>query len=162
MDKWIHNNLHIDLFKYVTDSQMHITNNTRRAKNEFINQGVKIDGVQYYNTHQESIQSNIVKESDIYNNYTYTSCVNWEIEKTPETHSKKLEFNIDKPETGLKEIDSNININNNQIDDMNNKEVVHTSDDLKACDYNNIEDNETQHKRTNRNNSYYTLVDDKL
>ena len=71
-------------------------------KNELINQGVKTADVQYYDTHQESILSNIVTESDIYDNYSYTSFINWEIEKTPKTHFKKLEFNIDKPETGLK------------------------------------------------------------
>ena len=88
--------------------------------------------------------------------------VNWEIEKTPKTYSKKLEFNIDKPETGLKKIDFNININDDVIDNMNNKEVVHPSDDLKDDEYNNIEDHETQHKWTNQNNRYYTLVDNKL
>ena len=68
------------------------------------NQGVKTADDQCHNTHQESILSNTVTESDIYDNYSYTSCINWEIEKTPETHSKKLEFKIDKSETGLKKI----------------------------------------------------------
>ena len=76
---------------------------------------MKTADVQYYNIHQELILSNIVTESDIYNNYSYTSCVNWEIEKTPETHPKKLEFNIDKPDTGLKKIDFNLIV----IDDDN-------------------------------------------
>ena len=104
----------------------------------------------------------IVTESDIYDNYSCTSCVNWKIEKTLETHLKKLEFNIDKYETGLKNIDSNINAIDNEIDDMNDKEVVHPSDDLTDDDYNNIEDHKTQHKRTNCNNSYYTYVDNEL
>ena len=54
-------------------------------KNKLINQGLKTADVQYYNTHQELIITNIVTESDIYNNYSYISCINWEIEKTPET-----------------------------------------------------------------------------
>ena len=43
---------------------------------KLINQGVKTFNVQYYNTHQKLILSNAVTESDIYNNYSYTSCVN--------------------------------------------------------------------------------------
>ena len=128
--------------KYITDHQEHTINNTRKVKNEVINQGVKTDLVQYYNTHQESIRSNIVTGSDVYDNSSYTSYVNWEIEKTPETHSKKIEFNIDKPETGLKKIDFNIITNNDEIDDMNDDEMVHPNDDL-ADDTNNNIDHQT-------------------
>ena len=105
---------------------------------------MKTEGVQYYNTHQELILLNIVTEIDIYHNYSYTSCVNWEIEKTPETHPKKLKFNIEKSETSLKKIDFNINVNNNEIDDMNNNKIVHPSDDLADDVYSNIEDHEIQ------------------
>ena len=84
MIKWINSNLHTDLIKYITDPPDQTTNNTRRAKSELINQGVKTNSIQYNNTHQELIISNIVTESDIYNNNSYISCVNWEIEKTPE------------------------------------------------------------------------------
>ena len=86
-----------------------------------MNQGACARGVQYYRSHQELILSNIVTESDIYNNYSYASCVNWEIEKTPETHPKKLEYNINKHETGLKKTDFNINVNANEINDINDK-----------------------------------------
>ena len=44
MIEWININLHTDLIKYITDSQEHTTNNARKAKNELINQGVKIAG----------------------------------------------------------------------------------------------------------------------
>ena len=101
-------------------------------------QGVKPDGIQYYNTHQESISLDLVTVRDIYNNYSYEKCVDWKIEKTPEAHQKKLEFIIDKPETGLKKINFNINVNNDKIDDTNDKEVVHPSDNLTNDDYNNI------------------------
>ena len=84
---------------------------------------------QYYNAHQKLILLNTVTESDINNNYSYTSFVNWEIEKTSETPSKKLEFNIYKPEAGLKKIDFNIITNKDEIDDMN--------DDKMDCHYNN-------------------------
>ena len=94
------------------------------------------------NIQQELILSNTVTESYIYNNYSYTSCVYWEIEKTPKTHLKKLEFNINKPEIGLKQIDFNINVINTEIDDVNDKKVVHPSDDLIDDDYSNIEDQE--------------------
>ena len=49
---WINNNLYTDLIKYIADPQEHTTNNAQKAKNELINQGVNIAGVQYYNTHQ--------------------------------------------------------------------------------------------------------------
>ena len=71
-------------------------------------------------------------------------CVDWEIEKSPATHPKKLEFNIDKPEAGLKKIDFNITVNDDEIDDLNNNKVIHPSDDLTADDYSNIEDHKFQ------------------
>ena len=103
----------------------------------------------------------LVPESNIHDNYSYSSCVDWEIEKTPEAHPKKLEFNIDKPETGLKKIDFNIIVNNNEIDDMNNEAIVHPNDDLANDNYSNIEDPEIQQKQTNRN-IFYTLFNNKL
>ena len=90
MIKWLDSSLYINLTKYTTDHQEHTTNNARRAKNELINGGVKTANIQYYNTNQKLILSNIVTGRDIYNNYSYTSCVNWEIEKTSEAHLKKL------------------------------------------------------------------------
>ena len=51
MNDWISNNLRIDLIKYITDSQVHTTNNARRATNKMTNQGVKTDGIQCYNIH---------------------------------------------------------------------------------------------------------------
>ena len=118
-------------------------------------------GVQSYSSHQESILSNIVIECYIYNNYNYASCVNWEIEKTPETPPKKLEFNIDKPETGLKKIDFNIIVNNNEIDDMNDDKLVHSSDDLVDDVYSNIDYHNVQQEQTMYNN-LYTLANDEL
>ena len=52
MIEWINSNLHTDLIKYITDPQEHATNDTRKTKNELINQGVKTKGVQYYTIHQ--------------------------------------------------------------------------------------------------------------
>ena len=69
---------------------------------------------------------------------------------------------MDKPGPGLKKIDFNINVIDNEINDMNTKKVVNPSDDLTDDDYNNIKDHENKHKRTIRNNSYYTFVDNKL
>ena len=85
-------------------------------------------------------------ESDIYNNYSYASYADWEIEKTPEANPKKLEFNIDKPERDLRKIDFNINTNDYEIDDINNKEAVHPSDDLTDDECINIEDYEIHKK----------------
>ena len=41
---------------------------------------------------------------------------------------------------------------------MNEEEKVHPSDDLIDHDYSNIKDYETQHKRTNQNNSFILLL----
>ena len=162
MNNWIRSNLHRNLIKYVTDSQMHTTNNAIQVTNKLMKQGVKQNGIQYYNIHQALILSDLVTESDIYDNLSYPSFVDWEIEKTPEANPKKLEFNINKSETDLKKIDFNINVNEDEIDDMNNKEVVHPSGDLIDDNYSNIEDHETQHKRINRNNSFYNLIENEL
>ena len=45
---------------------------------------------------------------------------------------------------------------------MNNEKTVCPSNDLTDDDCRNIEDYENQHKQTNRNNSFYPLVDNKL
>ena len=52
INEWICSNLNTDVLKFITDSQVHTTNNNRRVTNELMNQGVKIDGIQCYNTHQ--------------------------------------------------------------------------------------------------------------
>ena len=161
MKEWIRGNLRTDQINYTTDLQVHTTINARIATNELMNQGVHTRDVQYYSSHQESILSNIVTENDIYNNYSYALCVNWEIEKTPETHPKKLEFNIDKPETRLKKIDFNIIINNNKIDDMNGNKIVHQSDDLADDVYNNIDYHNVQQEQT-IHNSLYTLTNNEF
>ena len=88
--------------------------------------------------------------------------IDWEIEKTPKADPKKLKFNINKPETGLKKIDFNINVSDNKIDYINDKEVVHPSDDLTDDDCNNTKDDDNQHKWTNKVKKNYTLVDNRL
>ena len=77
MNEWIRSNLHINLIKYITDSQVHTTNNARRATNELMNQRVKTSSIQYYTTYQESILLDLVTQNDIYNYYSYASCVDW-------------------------------------------------------------------------------------
>ena len=49
------------------------------------------------------------------------------------------------------EIYFNINVNDNEIDDMNNKVAVHSIYDLLDDGYSNIEDHENQHKQTKPN-----------
>ena len=111
-------NLCNDQANYNTNLLIPATTEARIMNDKSSNHGVKTADNQCHSIHQESSLSNTVTESDIYDNYSYTSHINWEIEKTPETHSKKIEFNIDKPETGLKKIDFNIITNNDEIDDM--------------------------------------------
>ena len=102
MVDWIYSNLHIDLIKYMADSQMPTSNDVIPVTNELMKQEINPDSIQCYNIYQELILSDLFTESYICNNYSYTSYADWEIEKTPEANPKKLEFNIDKPETDLK------------------------------------------------------------
>ena len=87
--------------------------------------------------------------------------MNWEIEKTPETPSKKLEFNIDKSETGLRNTDFNSITNNDEIDDMNNDKMVCHSDNPTSDMYNNINHKNAQQERTTHN-SLYLLANSEL
>ena len=128
---------------------------------KWINQGVKTTNDRYYNTHQKSILSNTVTESNIYNNYSYTSCVNWVIEKTSQTPSKKLEFNIDKPETGLRKTDFNIITNNNEMNDMNDNKMDCHCDNPTNDMYSNINHRNVQPESTTHN-SLYRLINHKL
>ena len=159
--KWICMNLRTDQVNYDTKSQVHTTTNARIVNDKSTNQGVKTANDQCHNIHQESISLNTVTESDIYGNYIYTSCINWEIEKTHETHSNKLEFNIDKTETSLMKIDSNIIKNNDEIDDINDNKMVHPSNNLIDDMYNNIDHHNVHQKQTNHN-GLYTHADNEL
>ena len=104
----------------------------------------------------------LLPNGDLYDNYSYASYADWNIEKTPATNPKKVEFNINKPETDLKKIELNINVNNNEIDDMNNTETVYLNDGLADDNNNNIEDHGAQHKKIDQHNSFYTLVENEL
>ena len=77
--------------------------------------------------------------------------MNWKIEKIPKTLSKKLEFNINKPETGLKNIDINIITNNDEIDDMNDNKMVCHSDNPMNDVYSNINHKNVKQERTTYN-----------
>ena len=87
--------------------------------------------------------------------------MNWEIEKTSETPSKKLEFYIDNPETGLKKTDFNIITNNDEIDDMNDDNRNHSNNDLSDDVYSHIDHDSVDLRQTNHDNMY-TLADNKL
>ena len=74
--EWICMNLRTNQTNYATNSQVHATTNARILNDKPSNQGVKRADDQCHKTHQESILSNTVTESDIYNNYSYTSRIN--------------------------------------------------------------------------------------
>ena len=42
---WIHSNLHINLIKYMADSQVYISNNVIQVINDLIKQEVTPDGI---------------------------------------------------------------------------------------------------------------------
>ena len=73
MGDCIHSNLHTYLIKYITNSQMHTTNNATQVINELMKQEMKPDSAQCYNLHKESIILDLFAEKDIYNNYSYES-----------------------------------------------------------------------------------------
>ena len=161
MIKWFNSNPHINLTKHISDCQEHRSNDTDKEKYKLINQEVKTTNDQYYITHQQSTLSNTVTENDIYNNYSYTLCMNWEIEKTSETPSKKLKFNINKPGTGLKMTDFNIVTKNDEIGDMNKNKMVCPSDNL-TNDVNSKIDHQNVQQKQATHNSPYTFVNYKL
>ena len=79
---WIRINLRTDQVKCDNKSQAHTTTDVRTTSSKSTNQGVKITQDQCHNIQQESFLSNTVTENDIYDNCSYTSCINWEIWKT--------------------------------------------------------------------------------
>ena len=119
------------------DSQVFIIEDVIQVVTDFVKEEVTPDGIQCYNIHHESILLAIFTNGDLYDNDSYAFYADWKIEKTPETDPKKIEFDIDKPETDLKKTEFNINVKDNEIDDLNNKEVVHHNNDL-ADDNNTI------------------------
>ena len=72
MKEWICMNLCNTQANYTTNSLVYATSNARIMNDKPSNQGVKTANDQCHNTRQESILSNTVTESDIYNNYKYT------------------------------------------------------------------------------------------
>ena len=158
---WIYINLRNDQSNYDNKSQVHTTTNIRTTNSKSTNQGVEIANNQCHNIQQELIISNTVKENDIYDNYSSTSRINWEIKKTPKTYSQKLKFNIDKPVTSLKKIDFNIINTIDENDDKNDNIMDHSSNDLTNDMYNNIDHHNVDQKQTNHN-SLYTLADNKI
>ena len=137
------------------------TTDVRTTNSKSTNQGVELANNQCHNIQQELILSNTVTESDIYDNCSYTSCINGEIRKTPETHSTKLKFNIDKPETSQRKTDVNIINNSNEIDDKNNDIRDHSNSDLTDNMYNNIDHYNIDQRQTHHN-SLYTLADNEI
>ena len=73
MKVWICKNLRNDQVNYATKSQVHTTTDTRIANNTSTNQGVETANDQYHKLHRELILSNTVTESNIQENYSYTS-----------------------------------------------------------------------------------------
>ena len=155
---WIHSNIHIDLIKYMADSQVYISNNVIQVMHDLIKQEGRPDGIQCYNIHHESIILDLFTNGYIYDNDSYTSYTDWKIEKKPETNPKKLEFNIDKSETDLKKIDFNINVNGNEINDMNNKEAVHPSGGLADDNNNSNVDHGGQNEQIDQHNRFILVL----
>ena len=80
MNDWIRSNLHTDLIKYITDSQVDITNYARRATNELMKQGVKPGGIQYYNNnHISNNNHNNNKNSNKHNTNHNNNHINLEL-----------------------------------------------------------------------------------
>ena len=96
----------------------------RNQSNEYYERtrsNTRQDLIPHYTSQINSIGS--ISNNDLYDNDSYVSNADWNIGKKPETNLKKIEFNID--------------VNDNEINDLNNKYAVHLKDGLD--DDNNIE-----------------------
>ena len=92
----------------------------------------------------ESILLDLFVDNHLYDNDSYAS----------DTDLK----NGKKPETGLKKIEFDINVNDNEIDDLNNKAKVHIKDSLADDNSTNIEYSGVQHKQDDQHNHFLLLL----
>ena len=87
-------------------------------------------------------------DNDLYDNESCAAANDWKIGKKPETYLKKIEFDI--------------NINGNGINNLNNKDVNHLNDSLSDDNNTDIEDSGVQHKQDDQHNGFCALVENKL
>ena len=91
---------------------------------------------------------NLFADNDLYDDDSYASNADWKIEKEPEIDLKKIKFDI--------------NVNEDEIDDLNNKDVVYLKDDLADDNNTDIEDSGVHHKQDDKHNRFCAPVENKL
>ena len=89
-------------------------------------QEVTLASIQFHKIHHESILLDLFSDNDLYDNDNYAFDADWKIGKKPETDLKKIVFDI--------------NVNNNEINDLNNKDTLHLKDGLADDNNAGIED----------------------
>ena len=95
---------------------MSIPDDVIQVVNDIGKQEVAPDGIHFRNIHHESILLDLFANNGLYDNDSYASNADWKIGKKAEKYLKKIEFNI--------------NVKNNEINDLNNKDAVHLKDGI--------------------------------
>ena len=70
---WVCSNLHQDSANCTVDSQVYITKDVIQVVNDMVKQEVTSEGIQFCNTHHESILSDLFANNDLYDNDSYAS-----------------------------------------------------------------------------------------
>ena len=131
----------------MVDSHLSISEDVIQVVNNIGKQDVKPDGIQFRNIHHKSILLNLLTDNDLYDNESYAFDTDWKIGKEPETNLKKIKFNID--------------VNNNEIDHLNDEDTVHLKHGLADDNNTDIKDCGVQHKQDYQRNCFGTPVENK-
>ena len=100
----VQHNLYLDLTNYIVNSHASIPKYVIQVVNDIEKQEVTPDRIQFRNIYHKSILSDIFADNDLYDKDSYASDPYWKIGKEPETNLKKIGFDI--------------NVNDNEIDDL--------------------------------------------
>ena len=140
--------MHLDLTNCTVDSHVSIPNHAIQVVNDMGKREVTPDGIQFRNIHHKSIILGLFVDNDLDNNDSYASDADHKIRREPETDLKKIEFNID--------------VKDDKINDLNNKDTVHFKDGLADDKNTDIKGSGVQYKQDARRNRCCTPVKNEL
>ena len=145
---WVRSILHLDLTNCTVDSYMSIPKDVIKVVNDMGKQEITSDRIQLRNRHHKLILLDLFVDNDRNDDDSCASDTDQKIGKNLETYLMKIELDMD--------------IDNNEINDLNDKDAVHLNDGL-AVDYNiDIEDSRVQHKQDDQHNHFGIPVENKL
>ena len=99
-----------------------------------------LDGIQFRNIHHESNLSDLFADKDLDDNKSCTSDAGWNMRKNPGIDLKKLV--------------TNTAIDDNEVEDLNNKDALHLNDGLADDNNADIEDIGVQHEQDDQHNPF--------